>query len=63
MCYTHDRSRRWSADSWVISDRFVDSMIVYQGHGQGAGLAVLERLSALSLEEFEPDLTVCWISR
>ena len=43
---------------WVISGRFVDSMIVYQGYGQGADLAVLERLSALSLGGFEPDLTV-----
>ena len=43
---------------WVISDRFVDSMIVYQGYGQGADLAILERLNALSLEGFRPDLTV-----
>ena len=43
---------------WVVSDRFVDSMIVYQGHGQGAELAVLEGLSALSLGGFQPDLTV-----
>ena len=43
---------------WVISDRFVDSMIVYQGYGQGADLGVLERLSDLSLGGFEPDLTV-----
>ena len=43
---------------WVISDRFVDSMIVYQGHGQGADIEVLERLSALSLGGFAPDLTV-----
>ena len=43
---------------WVISDRFVDSMIVYQGHGQGADLGVLERISDLSLGGFEPDLTV-----
>ena len=43
---------------WVVSDRFVDSMIVYQGYGQGADLAVLERLSALSLGGFEPDLAV-----
>ena len=43
---------------WVISDRFVDSMIVYQGHGQGADLDVLERLSALSLGGFKPDVTV-----
>ena len=43
---------------WVISDRFVDSMIVYQGYGQGADLDVLQRLSDLSLGGFEPDLTV-----
>lgn len=43
---------------WVISDRFVDSMIVYQGYGQGADLGVMERLSDLSLGGFEPDLTV-----
>ena len=43
---------------WVVSDRFVDSMIVYQGYGQGADLAALERLSALSLGDFQPDLTV-----
>ena len=43
---------------WVISDRFVDSMIVYQGYGQGADLDVVERLSDLSLGGFEPDLTV-----
>ena len=43
---------------WVVSDRFVDSMIVYQGYGQGADLDVLERISALSLGGFKPDLTL-----
>ena len=43
---------------WVISDRFVDSMIVYQGYGQGADIDVLERISTLSLGNFLPDLTV-----
>jgi len=43
---------------WVISDRFVDSMIVYQGYGQGADIDVLERINDLSLGGFEPDLTV-----
>ena len=43
---------------WVISDRFVDSMIVYQGYGQGADLNALGRLSDLSLGGFAPDLTV-----
>ena len=44
--------------AWVISDRFVDSMMVYQGYGQGVDFGVLERLTALSLGEFGPDLTV-----
>ena len=43
---------------WVISDRFFDSMIVYQGYAQGADLAELERLNDLSLGGFKPDLTV-----
>ena len=43
---------------WVISDRFFDSMIVYQGYGQGADLAELERLNDLSLGGLRPDLTV-----
>ena len=43
---------------WVISDRFFDSMIVYQGYAQGANLAELERLNDLSLGGFKPDLTV-----
>ena len=43
---------------WVVSDRFVDSMVVYQGYGQGADLVVLESLTALSLGDFRPDLTV-----
>ena len=34
---------------WVISDRFVDSMIVYQGYGQGADLDVSWNASATSL--------------
>ncbi len=43
---------------WVVSDRFLDSMTVYQGYAQGADVAVLEHLNALALEGFEPDLTV-----
>ena len=43
---------------WVVSDRFFDSMIVYQGYGQGADLAELERLNDLSLGGLRPDLTV-----
>ena len=43
---------------WVISDRFVDSMVVYQGSAQGANAGALAQLNALALEGFEPDLTL-----
>ena len=43
---------------WVVSDRFVDSMTVYQGSAQGADASALAQLNALTLEGFEPDLTL-----
>lgn len=43
---------------WVISDRFTDSMVVYQGSAQGADAGALAQLNALALEGFEPDLTL-----
>lgn len=43
---------------WVISDRFIDSMVVYQGSAQGADAGALAQLNALALEGFEPDLTL-----
>lgn len=44
--------------SWVISDRFADSTIAYQGYGQGADLEALARLQNLALDDFAPDLTL-----
>ncbi len=43
---------------WAVSDRYVDSMNVYQGCGQGVSAAALEQLTALALESFAPDLTI-----
>jgi dTMP kinase len=43
---------------WVVSDRFVDSTIAYQGYGLGLDRAVIGQLSALALEGFRPDLTL-----
>jgi dTMP kinase len=43
---------------WVVSDRFADSTMAYQGYGQGADLSTLERLTAIALGTFEPDLTI-----
>jgi len=44
--------------AWVISDRFADSTVAYQGSGQGVPPAELDRLYALAAGDFQPDLTL-----
>jgi dTMP kinase len=43
---------------WVLSDRFADSTLAYQGYGQGADLAWLRELRARVVGETEPGLTL-----
>jgi dTMP kinase len=43
---------------WVISDRFADSTMAYQGYGHGLGREPVEQLSATTMGDFKPDLTV-----
>lgn len=43
---------------WVISDRFADSTVAYQGYGHGLGLDRLENIAAAVLGDFKPDLTI-----
>lgn len=43
---------------WVISDRFYDSTIAYQGYGQGVALPTLEALRGLAIGDLKPDLTL-----
>jgi dTMP kinase len=43
---------------WVVSDRFADSTLAYQGYGKGIGLAQLAALHNLALGDFVPDLTL-----
>ncbi|MSO92710.1 MAG: dTMP kinase [Rhodospirillales bacterium] len=47
-----------AAGRWVISDRFADSTLAYQGYGHGLDRAWIARLDALMLGGFRPDLTV-----
>ena len=42
----------------VISDRFMDSTLVYQGIGRGLGMNYIEQLHLLTLGDFKPDLTL-----
>jgi dTMP kinase len=43
---------------WVVSDRFSDSTIAYQGHGKGVDLDQLAALHRFALGDFAPDLTL-----
>jgi dTMP kinase len=43
---------------WVISDRFADSTMAYQGYGLGLGRELIENLYARAVGDFRPDLTL-----
>ena len=44
--------------NWVISDRFHDSTIAYQGYGHKQSLKELESIHYYALKEFKPDFTI-----
>ncbi|MFO0997882.1 MAG: dTMP kinase [Alphaproteobacteria bacterium] len=46
------------AGRWVLSDRFADSTMAYQGYAQGIGRETVEALYRLVVGEFVPDLTI-----
>lgn len=46
------------AGTWVVSDRFSDSMFAYQGYGRGLPLDVLRLANDFACEGLRPDLTV-----
>ncbi len=43
---------------WVVSDRFADSTLAYQGYGRGLPVADLAMLHRFALGDFAPDLTL-----
>ena len=47
-----------TAGKWVISDRFADSTMAYQGYGHELGRDRVERLHKVVLGDFQPDLTL-----
>ncbi len=57
----HLRSTVWPAvkrGNWVVSDRFADSTIAYQGYGHGIDRALLDKLYGIAVGNFRPDLTL-----
>ena len=46
------------AGKWVVSDRFSDSTLAYQGYGRGLPLDELRRMNDFACEGLKPDLTL-----
>ena len=44
--------------TWVVSDRFSDSTMAYQGYGRGLPLGLLREMNAFACEDLKPDLTL-----
>ena len=43
---------------WVVSDRFADSTVAYQGYGHGFDQSLITRIHDLVVGSFKPDLTL-----
>jgi dTMP kinase len=42
----------------VVSDRFLDSSLAYQGDARGLGVEEVRRVNAFAVQDVEPDLTI-----
>lgn len=47
-----------AAGTWVLSDRFADSTIAYQGYGHGVDRGLIDNLYRMVAGEMKPDLTL-----
>ena len=45
-------------NNWVISDRFSDSTLAYQGYGRNINLELIRNLESIVCEGLSPDLTI-----
>lgn len=43
--------------AWVVSDRFSDSTLAYQGYGRGLPLEVIDIANSFACDRLKPDLT------
>ena len=46
------------AGKWVLSDRFSDSTVAYQGYGRGLPLDVISEVNDFACDGLKPDLTI-----
>jgi dTMP kinase len=49
----------WQRGAIVLSDRFTDSTLAYQGGGRGLGEDVVMQLHNIACHGLNPDLTIC----
>ena len=47
-----------AAGTWVVSDRFSDSTIAYQGYGRGLPLGIVREANDFACDGLKPDLTL-----
>lgn len=47
-----------AAGTWVVSDRFSDSTLAYQGYGRGLSLDVIRAANDFACEGLKPDRTI-----
>ncbi|MDO5634226.1 MAG: dTMP kinase [Micrococcus sp.] len=47
-----------AAGTTVVTDRYIDSSVAYQGHGRGLGAAWIAELNAWATDGLVPDLTI-----
>ena len=66
LLYSADRAEHVSKiiapelekQNWVISDRFADSTLAYQGYGRNINLDIIKNLESIVCQGKKPDLTI-----
>lgn len=59
MQHLHDKVEPTLAEgTLVICDRYVDSSLAYQAYARGLGTDFIEKINAVALDKYAPDVTV-----
>ena len=66
LLYSADRAEHVSKiiapelekQNWVISDRFADSTLAYQGYGRNINLDIIRNIESIVCQGEKPDLTI-----
>ena len=66
LLYSADRAEHVSKiiapelekQNWVISDRFADSTLAYQGYGRNINLDIIKNIESIVCQGKKPDLTI-----